>query len=356
MRRVFLTVAAVLWATVAAAQIKPVPGGSGSGGANANGTYLVQTAANKPTNAQVMGSLGTGLVINTTTTGVQSIFAGSACAANKIAVSLSASGVTSCVTLTSAYVDTSIALTGTDINTSNQVTVTHLASTLPSAQGGTANGFFTVSGPSASAKTFTFPNASATVLTDNALVTVAQGGTGLGTLVAHDVYVGNGTGVPAAIAGCTNGYLRWTASSADPACVTPAMTTAQPADQTGNATGTLKMNGLGAAGAPCTITPTATGRVSFTISGAYVNSIGADGVTYYLAFGTGAAPANAAAATGTILTQTVVTAAGGQAPFSVTGAATGLALSTATWYDLVVSDNVGGTASFKAITCVAYEQ
>jgi hypothetical protein len=50
---------------------------------------------------------------------------------------------------------------------------------LPSANGGTASAFFTVSGPSSTAKTFTFPNASTTVLTTNAAVTVAQGGTGL---------------------------------------------------------------------------------------------------------------------------------------------------------------------------------
>lgn len=48
------------------------------------------------------------------------------------------------------------------------------------AQGGTANGFFAVSGPASSTKTFTFPNASAVVLTDNALVTGAQGGTANG--------------------------------------------------------------------------------------------------------------------------------------------------------------------------------
>lgn len=48
------------------------------------------------------------------------------------------------------------------------------------AQGGTANGFFAVSGPASSTKTFTFPNASAAVLTDNALVTAAQGGTANG--------------------------------------------------------------------------------------------------------------------------------------------------------------------------------
>jgi hypothetical protein len=33
-----------------------------------------------------------------------------------------------------------------------------------------------VAGPASSAKNFTFPNASATVLTDNAVVSVAQGG------------------------------------------------------------------------------------------------------------------------------------------------------------------------------------
>jgi hypothetical protein len=47
------------------------------------------------------------------------------------------------------------------------------------AQGGTANGFTAFTGPTTSTKTFTLPNASATVLTDNAAVTGAQGGTGV---------------------------------------------------------------------------------------------------------------------------------------------------------------------------------
>ncbi len=55
----------------------------------------------------------------------------------------------------------------------------HVTGILPGANGGTGNGFFAVSGPATSLKTFTFPNASATVLTDNAAVTVAQGGTGI---------------------------------------------------------------------------------------------------------------------------------------------------------------------------------
>jgi len=52
---------------------KNISSPTGGGGANALGTYLVQTATNSPANAQVMGVLGTGLVKNTTTTGVQSI-------------------------------------------------------------------------------------------------------------------------------------------------------------------------------------------------------------------------------------------------------------------------------------------
>lgn len=55
----------------------------------------------------------------------------------------------------------------------------NLAQIIASAFGGTNNGFFAVSGPASSTKTFTFPNASANVLTDNAAVTVAQGGTGI---------------------------------------------------------------------------------------------------------------------------------------------------------------------------------
>lgn len=45
----------------------------GGSGANALGTYIVQTSTNAPANAQVLASLATGIVKNTTTTGVLSI-------------------------------------------------------------------------------------------------------------------------------------------------------------------------------------------------------------------------------------------------------------------------------------------
>jgi hypothetical protein len=68
---------------------------------------------------------------------------------------------------------------------------TTVSGILPGANGGTGNGFFAVSGPTTALKTFTFPDASATVLTTNAVVTVAQGGTGVATLTG--LAFGNGT-------------------------------------------------------------------------------------------------------------------------------------------------------------------
>lgn len=93
-------------------------------------------------------------------------------------------------------------------------------SILAGANGGTGNGFFAVSGPVTSLKTFTFPNASATVLTTNAAVTVAQGGTGVSTLTTHGVLLGEGTGNVSAVAAmAADTLLQGQGTSADPAAV-----------------------------------------------------------------------------------------------------------------------------------------
>lgn len=63
---------------------------------------------------------------------------------------------------------------------------------LPAANGGTANGFTAFSGPASTTKTFTLPNASATVLTDNAAVTAAQGGSGQTSYTKGDILVASG--------------------------------------------------------------------------------------------------------------------------------------------------------------------
>ncbi len=78
---------------------------------------------------------------------------------------------------------------------------------LPGANGGSGNGFFAVTGPTTALRTFTYPNVDATVLTTNAPVTVGQGGTGLQTLTANNLLVGNGTGNVTFVAPSTSGNV-----------------------------------------------------------------------------------------------------------------------------------------------------
>lgn len=78
---------------------------------------------------------------------------------------------------------------------------------LPGANGGTANGFTAFTGPTTALKTFTLPDVSATILTNNAAVTVAQGGTGLNTLTANNLLVGADTGNITFIAPSTDGNI-----------------------------------------------------------------------------------------------------------------------------------------------------
>lgn len=91
---------------------------------------------------------------------------------------------------------------------------------LAAGNGGTASAFTAFTGPATSIKTFTLPNASATILTDNARVTVAQGGTGLGTLTAHALQVGNGTSNVTQLAVGTTDQVLLGATGADPVFTT----------------------------------------------------------------------------------------------------------------------------------------
>lgn len=79
-------------------------------------------------------------------------------------------------------------------------------SILPTANGGTGIAYFTAAGPTI-ARTYTFPDANATVLTSNAAVSVAQGGTGLSTLTANNVILGNGANEPTFVAPGTSGNV-----------------------------------------------------------------------------------------------------------------------------------------------------
>lgn len=65
-----------------------------------------------------------------------------------------------------------------------------------------------ITGPAAGAtRVMTIPDANATLLTTNALVTVGQGGTGVNTLTVNGVVLGNGTGALQTVAPGTSGNI-----------------------------------------------------------------------------------------------------------------------------------------------------
>ena len=80
-----------------------------------------------------MGSLTTGLLINTATTGIPTIYAGVTCT-NQVLRVLNASGAGTCSTITSAFVDASILTSGGALGTPSSGTLTN-ATGLPISTG-----------------------------------------------------------------------------------------------------------------------------------------------------------------------------------------------------------------------------
>ena len=71
--------------------------------------------------------------------------------------------------------------------------------------GGTGNGFTKFTGPATSERTFTLPNASATILTTDAVVTAAQGGSGNTTYTDGQLLIGQTSGSLLSVAALTAG-------------------------------------------------------------------------------------------------------------------------------------------------------
>lgn len=116
-----------------------------------------------------------------------------------------------------------------------------------------------------------------------------------------------------------------------------------------NPTGTTNTTGV-MAGLAGSITPTQTGRVLAIISGNMSNSTAAagDGCKTQIRFGTGAAPANGAALTGTAVGNIVSmllerATASDPFPFSVQAIVTGLTIGTTYWFDLSEAAVAAGT-------------
>ncbi len=130
-----------------------------------------------------------------------------------------------------------------------------------------------------------------------------------------------------------------------------------PSNPTGTSSATQVMMGLGAS---ASITPAINSQVMIAISGDVFNASAiADGAAFSIRYGTGAAPANGDAQTGTacgaLAVKYVAATTAEKAPFSITCIATGLSAGTAYWIDLSLANITGGTAAVNDVTIAAHE-
>ncbi len=111
-----------------------------------------------------------------------------------------------------------------------------------------------------------------------------------------------------------------------------------PANPTAIASSTYLMNGLGVAGANAlAFTPTGSGRIIVSVSGDLLADATARVCAAQLSYGTGTAPANAAAVAGTQYgAQLAWTSLTGMLtmPFTLSALVTGLTIGTAYWFDV----------------------
>ena len=187
-------------------------------------------------------------------------------------------------------------------------------------------------------------------------VSVPNGGTGNATATAHSLPINEGTSAQANTGTGTAGQLLASGGAgADPAWQTGAVFSALPANPAGTASNSPGvMMGLGAT---CKITPIYSGRIHLAIMGSMLNNTNVGSTFVILRWGTGAAPANGAANTGTAVTNFVEgtsSVATYALPFSVSAPVSGLTAGVQIWFDLVVYANTG-TASVSGLTCNAYE-
>jgi hypothetical protein len=111
-------------------------------------------------------------------------------------------------------------------------------------------------------------------------------------------------------------------------------------------------------GLSISFTPLYSGRVKIIISGEASNNTAVDGFIVNAAYGTGAAPANGNAATGTTIGNSVSGAsavANALLPFSIVAVVTGLTVGTAIWVDLRLAAVTGGTASVSNLSVIVEE-
>lgn len=136
---------------------------------------------------------------------------------------------------------------------------------------------------------------------------------------------------------------------------TPAAVQAQPGNPTGTTSTTAVMMGLGV-----TITPATNGRLLIIISGNGTNTVVASGGHPQIYYGTGTAPVNGAAVTGTAAgSLPIFYNVSGTAPFepfTVNAITPALTVGTTYWIDLGLFVATSGTASVSSLSVSAVEE
>jgi hypothetical protein len=130
---------------------------------------------------------------------------------------------------------------------------------------------------------------------------------------------------------------------------------ATPSAPTGTTSASAVMMGLGVT--TCRFTPTFSTRVRFEVNGSVANTTVNGNSGFSLRYGTGAGPANGAAASGgsPSSTQTVTSSTtNAQVAFNVNGLVTGLVAGTTYWFDTTLSASAG-TSAILSPNCSAYE-
>jgi hypothetical protein len=127
------------------------------------------------------------------------------------------------------------------------------------------------------------------------------------------------------------------------------------ASPSGTTSTTGVMAGLGLAEG---FTPSATGKILIIISGSMYNTSASGGATCAIRYGTGTAPANGAALTGTQIGASAIRGAiavNERMPFSVSAVITGLAVGTQIWTDLNQAALTAGTAVLVGVAKAVVE-
>ena len=227
---------------------------------------------------------------------------------------------------------------------------------------------FAIPGSSSGITTFASANASATNYTITAptasgtlsLLGLAETFTALKTFNNSDL----------CILGSSTGCTTFTSANASATAYTVTLPAASgtfniynsaalAATNLSNPTGTTSTAGVMMGfGSTCTITPKYSTRIYVAFQGALSNATASDVSFVGATYGTGTAPINGAAVTGTAIgnqPSSNVNLAAYRVPFNVGGVVTGLTAGTPYWLDLTLGVASAGTANLLGVSCSAFE-